>query len=423
MTPPLRIALIVEPISWYGRKLIDGIVRYSREHGPWRFLLQENTFDGRVEPWLRRWKPDGVLARVTSRRMAKQLHSLGVPIVDLLAENAAAHIPQIVCDDQEVVRRAVDHLLERGLKHFAFVGRRDTQFAQQRRRMFVEYVTLRQREMARPPGMTKPACASMMLPWESMPQLHFELADWLRALPKPLGVVACNDVWASQVLRVCSEYDMNVPDHVAVIGVDDDPVFCQMSNPALTSIGCNSHVIGYRAAAMLRGMITRGESPPPITFVEPGIVRSRKSTDTIAISDQAVVAAVRYVRLHACEGLSASAVAADLGVSRRTLERMFALHVGHSPAAAITRSKLERARDLLITTRMPLVDVARQAGFFHVETLHRLFKQRFGLAPGGYRSSHAAESPSLAGGCVSDASEVRRRRPRPGERVVKYRRR
>lgn len=391
MKPPLRIALIVGTVCWYDRELIDGIAAYSREHGPWRLVLQADTTRHRVEPWVRQWKPDGVLARITGPRMAKEMRGLGIPVVDLLEESGSSGIPRIVCDDRAVVQRAVDHLLDRHLRHFAYVGRSDVYFSVQRQACFHDYLRDRQQTLKADDD-TSLTFNSILLPWKSMPHLHVELAAWLRALPKPVGVVACNDVWGAQVLRVCNEFDFHVPDDIAVIGIDDDPVICQMCTPTLSSIGANARAIGYRAAGMLHGMIVRGESPPPVTFVEPGSVQPRASTATLAVADADVVAAMWFLREHACRPITIPQVAKTLGVSRRTLERAFMRHVGHSPAAEITRARLERAKELLIGTDLSLPVVARQTGFFRAETLHRAFKKHAGITPGEYRRAHRAHS-------------------------------
>lgn len=395
MNHHLRIALIVPPISWYGRLLIDGITAYSRKNGPWRFVLQTDTGANRVESWVRRWKPDGVLARITSRQMAGQLRRLGVPVVDLLEESGRSRIPRIVCDDQQVVRRAVDHLFQRHLRHFAYVGRRDTFFSRQRQMCFREYISQRQRSLRLAGHSVKLTSADVLLPWVSMPHLRVELAAWLRKLPKPVGIVTCNDVWGAQVLRVCSEYGFRSPEDIAVIGIDDDPVICQVSTPTLSSVGVNAYTIGYRAAAMLEGMVLRGQSPPPVTLVEPGPVRARASTDTLALPDADTIIAVRYLRAHACEQVTPTTAARALGMSRRTLERLFLSHVGHSPAVEITRTRLDQARNLLIETDLSLSDIAKRTGFFHPETLHRIFKKEFGITPGEYRRAHSHKAATV----------------------------
>lgn len=387
MNEPLRIALIVPTDAWYDRVLIDGITTYSREHGPWRLVLQTDNSHHRVEPWLQRWKPDGILARITGAAMAARVRRLGIPVVDLLEESGASGIPRIVCDDRGVVQAAVDHLLDCRFQHLAYAGSCDHHFSRRRLECFRDCFHLRAQAAKRGDGMQLTS-AEILSRWEPSPRLRSELAGWLHGLPKPVGIVACNDFWGSEILQVCQEFDLDVPNEIAVIGIDDDPVISQLCMPPLSSVGVNARAIGYRAAAMLHGMITRGESPPPETFVEPGPVRPRASTDTLAIPDADVAATVRFVRDQACERLTIAKVAAKLGVSPRTLKRKFTRHLGHSPTVEIIRSRLRRARELLVATDLPLPDVARRTGFLHTETLHRAFKKHTGVTPCEYRRVH-----------------------------------
>ena len=394
------IALLISPGSWSNRQLLEGISAYARQHTRWRFALQEVTEHGAVDEWLLRAKPAGAIAEITSRSMVKTLRKAGMRVVDVLEEHPVPHVPQIVGDDQKIVRLAIDHLLDRGLRHLAFIGDRDRHFAKRRRTWFNEYAQVRQFQMNNAMYSPIATTAVAMLPGTSLLSSGLAgLADSLAALPKPVGVVACNDIWGSQVLRACSEHGMSVPDDVAVIGVDDDPVFCHISDPPLTSIDGNARAIGYAAAAMLDGMISRGESPPPITFIEPAAVQTRGSTDVLAISDPGTLAAVRFVREHACMDVTPATVASKLGMSVRTIERMFMKHLGHSPATEISRVRLERARELIAGTDLPLAEVARRAGFSHPESLHRVFKKRFGVSPGRYRhTTTATKKPAARSG-------------------------
>lgn len=380
------IALLISPASSGNRQLLQGITAYARQHARWRFVLQEMTADGRVDGWLLRAQPAGAIAEITSRGMARTLRRLGVPVVDVQQEHPVPHVPQIICDDRMIVRRGVDHLLDKGLRHLAFVGDRDRRFAMQRRLWFSEIAPLRLRQKRGASRRARVTASVAMLPAAALlPGGLAALAEWLAALPRPVGVVACNDEWGAQVLRACSEYGLHVPDDVAVVGVGNDPIHCQMSDPPLSSIDCHAPAIGFEAAAILDRMIGGGAYPPPITFIDPGTVQDRSSTDVLAISDQQAVTAVRFLRTHACAGITPAKAAAKLGISRRTLERLFARHVGHSPAAEIGRARLERVRELLAETDLSLGVIARRVGIGHVETLHRVFKKRFGTTPGGYR--------------------------------------
>jgi LacI family transcriptional regulator len=388
----LLIALLISPANWGNRQLLQGITSYARQHAQWRFVLQEVTADGTVDKWLLRARPAGVIAEITSRGMARTLRRLGVPIVDVLEEHPVPHVPQIVCDDRNIVRRAVDHLRAKGLQHLAFVGDRDLHFAMQRRAWFAEFVPAVSRRRRAAGGASRAASPVAMMPASALlPEGLAQLAEWLMSLPRPVGVIACNDEWGSQVLRACCEHGLHVPDDVAVVGVGDDPIYCHMSDPPLSSIDCHAPAIGYEAAAMLDRLISGGPAPPPISFVDPGAVQERGSTDVLAIRDEQAVAAVRFLRTHACAGITPATAATKLGISRRTLERLFTRHVGHSPAAEISRVRLERARELLAETDLPLGTIARRVGLTHVETLHRVFKKRFGATPGGYRLAAPAQ--------------------------------
>lgn len=388
MSENCLIALLISPASWGNRQLLEGITTYARQHVRWRFVLQEHTATGTVDKWVLRAKPAGVIAEITSTRMTRSLKRLAVPIVDVLEEHPTPDVPQIVCDDRKLMERAIAHLRNKGLRHLAFVGEKDRHFASQRRRWFWDYSLRRCRQEGLSDRDAKAMTAVTMMPHKALlPDGLKTLAEWLNSLAKPVGVVACNDEWGAQILRACGEYGLRVPDDVAVIGADDDPIFCQMSDPPLSSIDCHARTVGYEAAAILHGLICRRTSAPRMKLIDPGPVQGRGSTDVLAINDSDAVAAIRFVRDQACAGGTPGRAAAKLGISRRTLERMFAKHLGHAPATEISRVRLDRIRELLAGTDLSLADIARRVGIRHVETLHRLFKRRFGLAPGDYRAA------------------------------------
>jgi LacI family transcriptional regulator len=212
------------------------------------------------------------------------------------------------------------------------------------------------------------------------------LAAWLRSLPKPIGLMACNDMRAYQVLSVCSGCDIRVPDEIAVVGVDDDPVLCKLSSPPLSSVDPDAHRIGYEAAALLDRLINGQQPAAGATRIEAAAVVARQSTDVVALADADMITAVRQIREHACDGLTTETLVKKLAISRRTLYRWFDRHLGHSPNEEITRVKLERVKELLKTTNLSTDKIARLAGFEFAESMHRLFRTRFGRPPGAYRT-------------------------------------
>jgi LacI family transcriptional regulator len=214
-----------------------------------------------------------------------------------------------------------------------------------------------------------------------------ELADWLRKLPKPIGLMACNDMRGRQVLSVCEEAGIVVPEEVAVIGVDNDEVQCELSNPPLSSINLNVKKIGYEAAALLHRLIDGKTKSPPTTMLVPPLgVVTRRSSEVLAIMDREIADAVRFVRENACTGIDVEHFALQFHVSRSTLERWFQKGLGRSPSEEITRVQLLRIEELLRTTNFTLEKITRMAGFSHVESMCRLFKKVKGQSPGQFRN-------------------------------------
>lgn len=390
MAPP-RIALIADIGGSYVRGLIQGITAYGRDFGPWSYSLHHNPLDIDIPRRLRAEGVDGVLARIHRPEVGRALARLGVPVVDLLEEVPIRGIPQIVVDDSEVVRLALEHLIERGLRAVAYLGLRSVRYSDIRRRHLVEQCRARASGLqAAPTGGN--ACPLTLLIDDRATRRPHERAigDWIETLPRPIGLVCCNDVWAGKAASACRNRDIAVPDQIAIVGVDDDPVVCQLSATPLTSVDPNTFQIGYQAARLLHDMLTGGPKPPRLNVVAPAGVVTRRSTDVLAFPDHEVARLVRYVRDHACGGLTVARMARALGTSRRTLERAFARHLGHSPSDEIRHVRLMRVRQLLGDTDAGLDTIARLAGFSYTESMRRAFKAEFGMSPKVYRSKQRA---------------------------------
>lgn len=212
------------------------------------------------------------------------------------------------------------------------------------------------------------------------------------ALPRPCGIMACNDICGRQVVNACRVRQIPVPEEIAVIGVDDDEVLCELADPPLTSIALPTEKIGYDAAAMLAHMMA-GHAPDRMeTRVDPlGVIR-RLSTDIVATDSPVISKAIRYIRDHVSDGITVENVldhlaAQGVGVSRSTLERRFTEFLGRSPKDEILHERVNRARHLLLETTYPLGQIARLVGLRRTEQLISLFKARTGMTPGALRKT------------------------------------
>ena len=291
-----KIAVLVESSRGYGRGLLHGVATYVREHGPWTIHNHERRLYDAAPDWLKQWRGDGIIARISTPRFARQIARLRVPTVDLLGLHPIKNVPVIITDHRAVARSAADHLLERGLVHFAFCGFTGIHFSERRSQYFVEYLSEHGHSVS---VYTDPRsaqqCDAATIEVESLPSVA-HLAAWLKSLPKPVGLMAATDDRAHHVLNVCGEFGIAVPDEVAVIGVDNDEMLCDLCDPRLSSVALNLCRVGYEAAALLNRMM-RGTPPPKEKMLIPPLgVVMRQSTDVLAISDADVAAAAVHPR-------------------------------------------------------------------------------------------------------------------------------
>jgi len=380
-----HIALLIESSRASGRGLLHGIAKYARTHGPWSVYHHERSLGDAAPVSLFDWKPDGIIARLESRRLLEQIAKMNVPTVDVLGWHPRNGIPAFGNNRGKVVRMAVDHLSERGFRHFAYCGFPGLEYSRQRGELFAAYLE----ELGGRPYLFKiprstPVNTTAKV--EAKGLLHNKaLASWLTTLPKPVGLVACNDTRAQQVLTVCIENGIKVPDEVAVVGVDNDELLCEFCNPPLSSVALNNEKIGFEAATTLDAMMQGRKVPLEKTLVAPLGVVARQSTDVLAIEDSDVVEALRFIREHACDGIAVEDVVRHVAVSSSTLKRRFSALLGRSPKSEILRVQMERVKQFLAMTNLPLATIAERSGFHHVECLCKLFKKKTGKTPGQYR--------------------------------------
>jgi LacI family transcriptional regulator len=389
-----RIGLLVESSHAFGRAVLRGIAAYAKAFGPWAFWHEERAFDDPIPPGLEAWAPDGVIARVASPILARQLRRLRIPVVDLYEQHDFPGQLRVVVNHREVVRSAIEHLRERGLQHLAFAGFPNVRFSTERTRIFEEQTA---RRGTRPHVYVAPGSArtTRLATIETDGMRHTEtLAAWLHRLPKPVGILCCNDMRAQQVLGICAEQGIAIPDVIAVIGVDNDEVRCELSRPALSSVDPNAFRVGYEASALLHRALRGRRLSRQEVVVEPAGVVQRRSTDVLVFADSLVADLVQTVREHACRGLSLKKLIQQSGLSRATLDRWFLDNLGRTPRAEINRVQLQRVRELLATTDLPLKQVAKIAGFARRETMHRIFRRATQQTPAEYRRAcNCRESP------------------------------
>jgi LacI family transcriptional regulator len=282
---------------------------------------------------------------------------------------------------------AFEHLLERGFQRFAFCGFEGANYSRRRKAFLTQMVLEHGWKLATLDSPQPHTADTSRI--EASGLLHQEvLSEWLLSLEKPIGVIACNDIRALQLLNAARESKIDVPDDVAVVGIDNDTILCNLADPPLSSVEHDTRRIGFEAASLLDKMM-RGYVPTEERLlIDPLRVVTRQSSDVLAIRDTEVAAAMKFIRERACDGISVDDVVATVPVSRSTLERRFIKGVGRSIKAEINKVRIRQIKELLINTDYKLGAIANKVGFAHAEYMSVLFREAVGITPGQYRKEH-----------------------------------
>lgn len=372
-----RVALLIETSNRYGRQLLRGIRQWEHEHGPWALRLVEQGRGATVPGWLKTWDGDGIIARAEHRGIAQALKATGIPVVDVSAAVERSMFPQVVTDSREVTALAFEHFRDRGLSNIAYCGARGFRWAAQRGEFFRRVVEGNGLELH-----------EFKLVDRSPESELRQMGRWLQRLPKPLGVLACYDIRGQQVLEACYSAGLKVPEDVSVLGVHNDVLLCELCDPPLSSVIPDAARAGALAAELLADLMKGNDVPTKVHVIPPLGVATRQSTDIVAVADQRVAEAVRYIRREVCSGINVADVLRAVPMARTALERRFREALGCTPRQLIERLRLERVRALLAETESTIAEVAEHTGYIHPEYLSVAFKRATGLTPREWRTKH-----------------------------------
>jgi LacI family transcriptional regulator len=380
-----RVALLVETSRGFGRDLLCGISRYAQLHGPWNFYIKAGDFE-QVLPKMHQWGGTGIIARIPNERVAKAILDAKLPTIALglsdeqmLPGSPLCEFSELSSDAVEVATMAANHLMERRFRHFAYVGVDGRAWSRRREREFLQQI----RNAGFEPHVYQTPQKPSDRVWEKEQSI---LVDWLRKLPKPIGLFACNDDRGREVLEACRLMNLRVPEDVAVLGVDNDEVFCGLAYPPLSSVALNAETAGYRAAELLDGMMQGVIRQPRRIQVEALGVVTRRSTDIVAVEDEDVAAALQYIHREQGRHISVDNVVQEVAVSRRNLEKRFRDTIGRTILEEIQITRLERAKRLLLETTYPVSKVAELSGFGTTGYFIQFFQDRVGKTPRKYRT-------------------------------------
>jgi LacI family transcriptional regulator len=348
-------------------------------HGPWVFYSEPGGLE-KALPKMKHWSADGIIMRDSGKGSAAL--KLGVPIIVSvhLKENIRG-TPFIDTNGVRIGRMAAEHLLDRGFQHLAFCGFDDLHWSRNRCQNFSKRIAesgLKARIYKQPRSRAKRL-------WENE---QVVMVDWLKSLPKPVGLMACNDDRGRHVSEACKVAGLHVPEQVAILGVDNDELVCELSDPPLSSVALNVERGGYEAAELLDKLMARRRAAHKDIIVEPTHVITRQSTDVMAIDDSDVVKALRFIRQHAKEPIQVGDVLKVVPLSRRALQKRFRRVLNRSVHDEIRRVRTEQVAIMLTETNLAISQIAAAFGYAGIEKLSRYFQREKEMTPLKYRKRY-----------------------------------
>ena len=378
----IKILLLTDFSSGYGRSLLEGVVRYAREAGPWVFYrmplyYRELHGDEGVVRWAEEWGADAIIAQLTDVDL-NVLNRLDIPIIVQNYKERCHGLSNLTGDYYGTGVMAAEFFIRKGYKAFAYYGFTDTVWMRERGEGFRDAVS----EKGYPVYTFDDGRQLSDGQWNFDAE---RVSRWLLDLPKPIALFACDDYYALQITEVCKMYNIDIPGDIAVLGVDNDNLLCNISDPALSSIELDVENGGYEVGKLLHQFIEKKITAPADVIIKPVRIVSRGSTERFAVSDKYIGQVLAYIDENYCNPLSVDDLIRIIPYSRRVLEKKFKSETGMSVYQYIQQQRIEKFAALLITTDLPLTEAAAGAGFPDYKNVSRIFVKMKELTPLQYR--------------------------------------
>lgn len=383
-----KILLLTDFSSGYSRNLLKGIVRYSKEVGNWSFQRMPLYYrmlygENGVVEWAKKWQADAIIAQLTDVNI-ELLNDLNIPIIVQNYRDRNKAVSNLTGDYFNTGVMAAKFFLNRGYRNFAFYGFKGAIWSRERADGYSHEIEKQGYKLAVLENDNKDK--------EEWSYNHTVLGNWLQSLPKPVALFACDDHFALQISETCNVYNINVPDDIAILGVDNDDLLCNISDPPLSSIVLDVENGGYNAGKLLHQLITKEITEPFNIVVNPLIIERRKSTEKYAVSDKNIRIILNYIEKNYANHLSVEELVKQVPLSRRVLEKKFKEETGESLYQYIQNYRIDQFTRLLITTDYSLFEAALQSGFENYKNVSRVFRKYKSLSPAEYRKRYKCNS-------------------------------
>jgi LacI family transcriptional regulator len=379
----IKILLLLDFAEEYHKNLLQGIIRYSREFGPWVFFRMPIYYretigiDG-ILKWAKDWGAKGLIGQLHNNSEIWKFTNEGISVIAQDFQERFKDVPNITGAYHETGRLGAEYFLRKGFKNFAFYGFKNIVWSRERAEGFEEKI----KEAGYSVHYFEHRKSRSMDLWYYKPSL---LSKWLKSLPKPTALMTCDDNQGLHITEAGRHAGIRIPEDVAVLGVDNDENICFLSDPPLSSISSDVEKGGYEAARVMQQMITAGKTTSDNIIVKPTHIITRASTDIYSTNDELIVKTLKYIHLNIDKNIKVGQVLKEVPLCRRSLEKRFIITTGYPVYKYIYQLRIEKFMKKLLETDMTITEIAHELGFEDTKNISRQFKQMKGLTPIEYR--------------------------------------
>ncbi len=374
----IKVILLIDYTSEFDRKLLRGMMKYSKENGPWLFYRTPSNyhFNGSREEWVakwaKEWKADAIIGRWDESKL-DLLEGLDIPIVLQNTRRRSDVYSNLTGDYIRTGEMAARYFRKKHFTSYAFFGIKDVIWSDEKGRGFREEVM---KENSRYSQYNEIAGTTYD---------RQSLTDWLKSLPQGTALFCCDDAHALTITETCTMAGIKIPDDIAVLGVDNDDLICEISDPTISSIELDVENGGYQTCKLLHQQILSKDKKQFNVFISPLEITERNSTLVHNISDQHIKNIMKFIDENYMNDISMDEIFELVPLSRRSVELRFKKATGVTIYQHLLSIRVEHLAYLLRTTDRPYVDLAYEVGFRDINNVSRTFRKYKDSTPLEYR--------------------------------------
>lgn len=379
----IRLILLTDFTEAFAHNLLRGILEYSKGRDPWVVCRMPPSYKQTygipgVLKWAKKWEADAIIAQFDDDDEVELFRQNGIVALAQDFKSRFSVIPNITSKYELTGQMAADFFLQKGFRNFAFYGYKDVVWSEERCMGFRERVAEK--------GFGNNFFEYQKQPLENLWYYESEpLVDWIKSLPHPVALMACDDTQGNRIMEVCRVLGIHIPEEISVLGVDNDEIICSLSEPPLSSVSLNIAKGGYEAARLIDKLMQDKESAYEDVIIQPVTIVNRLSTDIYATDNPAILAALRYIHQNLANKINVEDIVKQVPLSRRLLEVRFRQVTGQSIYQYVSDLRMERFSQLLLAGNEPIADLAMQVGLSDFKNLSRQFKSWKGCTPIEFR--------------------------------------